>query len=166
MNSNYKTDEKVIKDIIKNNVVPKEKTSRIELVIYYKNRKSHQMIMKNNLADNNWSLGKTCVIYQYSCPHDVCKHQSPNNNTYVGYTTMTVSRRLSYHKSNGAITTHSLKEHGRKVTREELVENTVIRYIIPDRRRLETLEALLIKHESPEVNKQDTGIKRTLHLYG
>ena len=78
---------------------------------------------------------------------------------------MTVSRRLSYHKSNGAIEKHYVQVHGRKPTREELVNNTKVRYIVPDRRRLETLESLLIKYEDPEINKQDTGIKRILKLY-
>ena len=78
---------------------------------------------------------------------------------------MTVSRRLSYHKSNGAIQKHFVQIHGRNPTREELVENTKVRYIVPDRRRLETLESLLIKYEDPEINKQDTGKQRILKLY-
>ena len=165
MNDNYKVDETVISNIIKSNVIPKKTTSKIDLIIYYKNRKAHQMVMKNNLTRKKCPLSKTSVIYHFTCPHDVCKHQSEVNNAYTGYTRMTVSRRLSYHKSNGAIAQHSLQIHGRQVTRVELVNNTEIRYIIPDRRRLETLESLLMKYEVPEINKQDTEIKRTLHLY-
>ena len=167
MNNNYKTDETVIKNIIKHNVKPKNPTDNIELIIYYKNIKTKQLVMKNNLQERR-QLDITRAIYQYTCPHDVCKHP-PNPkviNAYTGFTTMFVTRRLSYHKSNGAIQKHSQAKHGRNPTREELVENTKVRYIVPDKRRLETLEALIIKHEDPEINKQDTGRTRILKLYG
>ena len=149
MNNNYKTDEKVIKNIIKNKVTPKDSTTRMELIIYYKNQKTRQLVMKNNLTAEKRQIDKTCAIYHYTCPHDVCKRQTDKNNAYTGYITMTVSRRLSYHKSNGAMAKHSQQKHGRKLNRAELVENTKIRYIMPDRRRLQTLEALLIKYEDP-----------------
>ena len=41
-----------------------------------------------------------------------------------------------------------------------------IRYLENDKNRLYILEALIIKEEDPEINKQDTGRSRTLKLYG
>ena len=43
---------------------------------------------------------------------------------------------------------------------------TKARYYIRDVRRLEILEALIIRLEDPEINKQDTGKVRFLKLHG
>ena len=166
MNNNYKTDETVIKNIITKNVVPKKLSTKLDIVIYYKNRKTNQMVMTNNiLAKGKRQLDKSRVIYQYSCPYDVCKRHPSINNSYIGFTTMKLTRRLSYHLSSGAIVKHSQQIHSKKVSRDELVENTITRYLIQDCRRLEILESLLIYHEKPELNLQDTGFSRKLHLY-
>ena len=166
MNNNYKTDETVIKNIIIKNVVPKKLSTKLDIVIYYKNRKTNQMVMTNNiLAKGKRQLDKSRVIYQYSCPYDVCKHHPSINNSYIGFTTMKLTRRLSYHLSSGAILKHSQQIHSKKVSRDELVENTITRYLIQDCRRLQILESLLIIHENPELNKQDTGFSRKLYLY-
>ena len=49
---NYKQDESVLKEIIKKGVIPKDKTKYINLSIYYKTKKSSQLVMKNNLANS------------------------------------------------------------------------------------------------------------------
>ena len=51
------------------------------------------------------------------------------------------------------------------ITRAEIVEMTKARYYERDVRRLEILEALIIRCEDPEINKQDTGKCRALKLY-
>ena len=53
MNDKYKTDEKVLKNIITANVKPTNTSSKIELIIYYKNTKTSQMVVKNNLTATN-----------------------------------------------------------------------------------------------------------------
>ena len=80
-------------------------------------------------------------------------------------TTCILSRRLSYHLQNGAIINHS-KIQREKLTREEIVNWTKIRYRENDVNRLEILEALIILYEDPVINHQDTGKKRILKLYG
>ena len=59
---------------------------------------------------------------------------------------------------------HAQTVHGRKITRKEIVEKT--RCYQNDKRRLEILEALVIHFEEPVINRQDTGKKRVLKLYG
>ena len=61
---------------------------------------------------------------------------------------------------------HSLDAHGRKITRKEIVDSTRIRYIERDWNRLEILESIIINDEEPEINRQDTGKRRILKLYG
>ena len=78
---------------------------------------------------------------------------------------MTLSRRISYHLNKGAIVEHFKKCHNTTPSRNCIVENTTIRYKIPDTIRLKIMEALLIKDETPVINRQDTGVTRTLYLY-
>ena len=49
--------------------------------------------------------------------------------------------------------------------RNTIVENTKVRYREQDQNRLEILEAILILFDKPELNRQDTGIKRKLSLF-
>ena len=77
-----------------------------------------------------------------------------------------ISRRLTLHLQNGAIKIHCEEKHGRKPTRKEIVEMTKARYYENDTQRLQTLEAIIIRFEEPVINRQDTGKKKILKLYG
>ena len=59
-----------------------------------------------------------------------------------------------------------MQKHKRKITREEIVDCTRSRYFERDTLRLEILESLLIRYEDPEINKQETGKRRKLLLFG
>ena len=61
---------------------------------------------------------------------------------------------------------HFIEKHGRKPTRKEIVDMTKARYYLDDIQRLETLEALIILFEEPALNRQDTGRKKVLKLFG
>ena len=52
------------------------------------------------------------------------------------------------------------------ITRKELEKFTSIEYVERDVYRLEILEALIINAGDYEINRQDTGKKRILKLYG
>ena len=69
------------------------------------------------------------------------------------------------HLQDGSIKEHFSQIHGRKITRKEIVDNTIVRYFERCTSRLRILEALVIKFERPALNNQDTGTKRTLHLF-
>ena len=61
---------------------------------------------------------------------------------------------------------HFLSKHSRNITREEIVKYTRTRNFERDTPRLEILESLIIRFEDPEINKQDTGKRRKLRLFG
>ena len=165
MSSHYQKDEKVLKDLIAENVTMKEK-NRLKLVIYYKNRKTRDLVMKNNLGNKVRELARTNVIYDIRCQKGECDHLPPRNSTYSGFTTCTMSRRLTFHLRDGAVQRHCIAKHKEKVTRKEIETFTKIRYQESDTNRLEILEAIIIHFEDPEINKQDTGTVRKLKLYG
>ena len=60
MHSNYKRDEAALHDIINSHVAMTDPESMIDLIIYYKNRKTSQLLMKNSPQmdsdplKNNW----------------------------------------------------------------------------------------------------------------
>ena len=122
--------------------------------------------MKNNLTPKLRELARTNLIYDFTCSIDDCKHLPTKQVRYSGLTTCTLSRRLSFHLQEGAIQKHCQSAHGRPITRDEIVSMTKARYHVRDVRRLEILEALIIRLEDPDVNKQDTGKVRFLKLHG
>ena len=52
------------------------------------------------------------------------------------------------------------------ITRKEIEKFTSVEYVERDVYRLEILEALIINAGDYEINRQDTGRKRILKLYG
>ena len=162
----YQKEERILKEIIKDNVTTKNNEDKLKIVIYYKTMKTSNMIMKNNLGSKVRELAKTNVIYDYCCKKGGCEHLPNRQITYSGFTTCTLSRRLTYHLQDGAIQRHNLQKHCEKVTRKEIETFTRIRYQERDFNRLNILESLIINFEEPEINKQDTGRTRTLKLYG
>ena len=123
--------------------------------------------MKNNLTSKVRDLAKTNLVYDFQCIVGECAHQINRSDVqYSGLTTCTLSRRLTLHLQNGAIKEHFLEKHGRKPTRKEIVEMTKARYYQNDHQRLEILEALIILLEDPVINRQDTGKKKILKMYG
>ena len=122
--------------------------------------------MRNNMTPPKRELAKTHLIYDFDCRKGECEHLPIQKRRYTGLTTCTKSRRLSFHLQSGAIQKHFLEKHGRKITREEIVAWTSSRCFERDTRRLEILESLIIRFEDPELNKQDTGKRRILRLFG
>lgn len=159
----YKTDERILKSIIEENVKCTNPDDRLKLIIYYKTQKTSHLIMKNNLRPETEALKQTNVVYQFQCKHEDCE---PRNISYIGLTTTTLSRRLTMHLQSGAIKNHYTNKHRQQLTRTNLVENTKIIKKAQDYQHLQILEALLIKKNRPHLNLQSTGLARTLHLHG
>ena len=64
---NYKHDEQKCKNIINTHVIPANSVNLIVL-IYYKNRKIRNMVMKNKMSDSPVTdANKFNVDYQYNC---------------------------------------------------------------------------------------------------
>ena len=151
MSTGHKTDERVLSDIVKRGVIPIENEDTIQLVIYYKNRKTSNLVIKNNVSKQGSDLSKVGVIYKYSCSIGDCKLR---NTSYIGMTTTTLSRRLTSHLQAGTPKMHTLQVHASQLTREMLVNNTTILDTSNDRKRLQLKEALYISKENPEMNIQ------------
>ena len=114
----YKEDERALRNIIQEQVKPVNINSEINLVIYYKNKKSANLILKNSPTSNSDMLKKHNVVYAYTCPHERCSQQ------YIGMTAMRLSKRISCHAQEGAIYNHTRSNHNAKIKREEIIRKT------------------------------------------
>ena len=50
MHSNYKIDENVLKEMVSNNTICTNPNDRLKSIIYYKNKKSSNLVIKNNMS--------------------------------------------------------------------------------------------------------------------
>ena len=62
------------------------------------------------------------------------------------------------HLSNGAPQKHTMEAHGTQLTRQALTEGTTILQQEKDTRRLQILEAIIIKQERPLLNVQSNDL--------
>ena len=142
----YKKDERAIRDIINSNVKPVNSNHSVKLIIYYKNRKSSNLILKNNPYPPVDTLRKRNVVYQFKCPVMECSHE------YIGMTTMRLSKRISCHVQEGAIFLHYRNSHNCKPVRNDLIKSINIIDCNKDPKRLRYLEALHILQLKPSLN--------------
>ena len=99
----YKKDEKVIKDIMKQNVKPTNESEKYDVMIYYKNLKTTNLIMKNNMTRSQDPLMTSWTVLKFKCPNEDCELL---NLSYIGQTSNTMKTRLQQHCRNGAIKEH------------------------------------------------------------
>jgi len=149
MSTDYKTDEKIIKDIVHRNVRPTDPEQHIALIIYYKSRKTAHLLLRNRPSATKTPLQEDHVIYQHTCNSEECGPHS-----YIGMTRTRLSRRLTCHLGNGAIKNHYATLHNSRLTRQDLNENTKIIDREQDPRRLLFLEAIYIITKQPTINTQ------------
>ena len=152
MSSAYRVDERVMQNIIHDNVKPVNGEKQIKLVIYYRSQKVQNLVMRNNMTRCKDDLKRTNVIYQFTCPSEDCR--SLHSGNYIGCTSTTLSRRLTMHLQDGAPKSHMREKHDSNITRKQLVENTKILKSCSDQRQLTILEALFIREYSPALNRQ------------
>ena len=158
--SNYKIDERVLKDIVYRNTQVVDPNKKLNLIIYYKNIKTHNLVMKNNLSPPPTVLQQSNVIYQFECP---LSHGNVIPR-YVGFTQNKLSRRLTMHLQQGSIRNHFMDHHNSILTRETIVNNTTIIEKAQDRYHLAIKEALLIMNSNPIINKQYDNFSNILRL--
>ena len=145
-----------MRQIVKKNVTPTDPNKKILFTIYYKNKKTSDLLLRNSPKIEKKEIQKSNVIYRYTCNRGNCEALP---STYIGMTTMRLTRRLSYHLSNGAPKNHSLKIHKVELERSHLNENTEIIATCNNNRRLEIMEALYIKELNPNLNCQKTDLQ-------
>ena len=150
MHYNYELGEQAITNIIKRRIKPIEK--QIKLIIYLTKFKTSNLIMKNNTNSAKILLNQTNVVYKFICSFQECLLKDKNNSN-IGYTTTTLSRRLTYHLSeNSVIKQHLIIKHNNSTNqllssgvRMILTDNTIIIYKNNTINRLQIQEAICIK---------------------
>ena len=150
MSTAYKVDERAIRDIIFHNVKCANPADNLRLTIYYQNRKTSQLLIRNSPPCSD-DMKRTNVVYQFSCTHEDCRLRSVN---YIGVTTTSLSRRLTMHLREGAPHDHMTQHHNTRITRKQLVDNTRVIKSHFCTTRLLIHEALLIRDRNPALNKQ------------
>ena len=151
MNTQHKTDEKILRDMLKKNITCTDDNSQVQLHIFYRNKKTSQLVMKNSPASTKTS-NRTNVIYKFTCPHKDCR---PCNNHYIGATTTTLSRRLTMHiQDDTGPVEHWVVTHKQKPTHKLLKDSTDIIDANSDHYRLFIQEAIYISRHKPPLNIQ------------
>ena len=162
MHKNSHIDEKIIRNIIMNNLKPVKTNKKINLNIYYKNKKTSNHVIKNNPISTVNEIEKSNLIYKFTCPFT---HSDHKDHQYIGMTTTTLKRRLNSHKYNGGIKQHLLDHHKTKITSNLLEENTNILDKDVDRKHLYIREALIINKFKPAINTQYNNFSSILQLH-
>ena len=111
MHYKYKLDGQVITNIIKKHMKPIEKQIQMKIIIYLSKFKTSNLIVKNSAKIH---INQTNVVYKFICPFREWLPKNKNN-SYIGYTTTTLSRRLTYHLSeNSTIKQHLIIKHNNR----------------------------------------------------
>ena len=152
MSTQYRADEDALRKIINRDVKPTKDNDIIDLVIYYKNMKTSQLLIKNSPTQRTPELQRSHLVYEYTCKKGNCEALSQS---YIGMTTTKLSRRLTLHLSGGAIKRHHEDVHQSSLTRKDLEEGIDILQTETDSKRLLILEALFIKDKNPSINRQN-----------
>jgi hypothetical protein len=150
MSQAYTDDERSFKKILKEHVIPVKETTIIQPLIYYKNRKISNFLIRNNTCNSNKDkCDKHNVVYQFKCNEGECKSL---DNTYIGFTTMTLKDRLYQHKYQGSIHRHFNDKHSIKPSKDILQSNTTILYNVLSKSNISIFEALHIYNLKPTIN--------------
>ena len=142
MSSKYKEEEQIIKGI----VTSVDNNRKISLITYYKSNKTKNFLMKNHHKPNEDPLKEHMVVYRFTCPIQGCPR------SYIGMTTMRLSKRISCLLHEGAIFRHYQKEHNSKPTWDALLECDEIATRVDNDLCLCLKEALFIENEKPTLN--------------
>jgi len=162
MHSAYKSEEKRLQQIISKSIVPARKEDTINLRIYYKCKKVHNLLITNRPITPRSVPERHHVVYQYNCSQVGCN----SNSTYIGYTTCSLADRFRNHSYNGSIRRHLIDHHSvQRVQAVNLLNNVKVLKSCTDIRELYMTEAVLIKELKPNLNAQDEGCDRLLKIF-
>lgn len=75
MNRGYKEDEKILTNIIHKNVTPTKSNTKINLIIYYKTKKTQSSIIKNYCLPPSKDLQETNVMYECNAKYKYAKNK-------------------------------------------------------------------------------------------
>ena len=72
MNKNYKLNKRILKNVIKNKIKCVNSKEKLKWNIYYKNLKTKNLVMRNNINESKSILKTYYVVYKVSCPSEYC----------------------------------------------------------------------------------------------
>ena len=160
MHSNYSIDERVLRSIVKDKIKCTQDNTGLKLIIYYRNRKTCNLIMKNSCLPPIPESDKSRVCYKFTCPIQDCKPDE-----YIGYTETKLSNRLNNHTYKGSIREHFSTHHNSLPTKQQLIDNTKIKAQADTKYKLLIKEALLIQKHNPVINRQFDSFPNILKLH-
>lgn len=153
--SNYKIEEKQLKDLLLKHVKPVNENDILELNIFYRIRKLKSFFIKNNPHKRNSEFN---VVYQYTCNEGEC-----NSQQYIGYTEQTLEDRFRQHQS---VIKHLREAHNvTKRKPSEILKSVEVLYRGSGRQELLVMEALMIAEKKPLLNNQEEGRDRILQIF-
>lgn len=77
-------EEIALKEIIERSVTPTDVNQKIKLTIYYKCKKTANLLMKSSPDTKQNALKETNIVYAFTCPLGDCESQ---RSWYIGKTT-------------------------------------------------------------------------------
>ena len=159
MHKNYKTDERILKEIIARNVKCVEKNTSLKTIIYYNSPKTSNSIIKNNSRTITPVLQTTNVVYKFTCNFQNCKSE------YIGLTQLTLEKRLTAHYYKGSIKNHYQQCHNITPTKQTIYNNTKILTKERNYRSLAIKECLFILHHQSKINIQQNNYWNIMKLH-
>ena len=155
MSDRYLQTERELKRIINSHVKPTN-DKVLQIMIYYKNKKLRNLLVKNN---SNSSIQDYNVVYQYTCNQELC---TSTQTCYIGHTTSTIKDRFKQHTS---IKRHFRETHDRNITGSQMLPDVKILATNNNKIELPIQEAIMIKEIKPSINVQCGDFNRTLKIF-
>ena len=136
--------------------------------MYYNKYKTSNLIKSYNFSPSTELLHETNIVYMLKKLLGDCV--SNEDNTYVGLTTKTISRRLTKHRNDSSSLAQHLKSHiiPKSKFRKILVENTTIIEHGINKLQLQILEAFhkkTTRNNSVNFENSDNVLKFSCFLY-
>ena len=155
MTNKHKIKEKELNKIVHRDIRQHDESKKVELRIYYDNRKVKNLFIKNN----NKPVEDYNVVYQFNCDKVPCNEEKT---CYIGHTTTTIKERTKQHSS---IKKHYKETHNCNITCSQILPNIKILAKLSGKADLMILEALLIKQQCPMINIQAEDFNRVLKIF-
>ena len=155
MTNNHKIEEKELNKIVHRDIRHHDESKKVELRIYYNNRKVKSLFIKNN---NNKPVEDYNVVYQFNCDKVPCNEAQT---CYIGHTTTTIKERTKH----SSIKKHYKETHNCNITGSQILPNIKILDKLSGEADLMILEALLIKQQRPMINMQAEDFNRVLKIF-
>jgi hypothetical protein len=135
----------------------------LKILIYYKNKKIQNLVMKNNPYKKTTVFQETKVVYQFSCTREGCR-LLPNMD-YIELTTTTLRRSLACHLQSGRPRNQLMEAFNETIACTVLEVCTNIVTHCSDAYRFEIAEDLIIMDKTPVITLQTTAFFRNLRLF-